>query len=708
MTDDNSVNISGGNVEGFIQENNGIVTQYFISQVSESISGGAPSAEQPLTQIEFRQRTVLLSKVKEYWIKGVLEKSLHTQAMIKLGLENRADAVEPPFRGFQELPEESKQILPTGTEATQVFNQMGAGRTLLILGEPGAGKTITLLKLAQNLIERAEANVSCPIPVVFNLSSWGSKQQTVADWLKQELWSKYQVSKEVGKGWVNNQQLILLLDGLDEVKAEHQKNCVQAINQFMQEYGQTEIVICSRIEEYKVLSNRLQLRGAIYIHSLTLDQVNQYLDAAREQLEAVKTLLQEDIVLQDIAKSPLMLNVITLAYGGKKVEELPQTGSVKKRREHLFNTYIERMFLQEKIGKPREYKFPYQNHQAKSWLTWLAQNMSQSVFQIEEIQPSCLSSKKEKIYRITIGLILGLLLGLVSGVYYVYFYTVNRQDKLIPEVNISIKLIAIGVLSGLIPGLITALLSSSFNRLIKGLISGIIFAISIFLFSSFTYHQQIDIAPIFLSAIFGGTIFSSIDANIKPVENIELDLNRLFKYAIFFGILGIFYTLTILYLENFNPKNGYQYCIYEIIVFIIVGVISGGFRIQKNRIDPKQATPNQGIKRSLRYTVITFWCLIFTTIFTTWGMDFSFHFNPALICIGLVVGLLGGLGANESSGVVCIQHLTLRLILHRDNYIPWNYARFLDYASKRIFLQKVGGGYIFVHRELMEHFAKMK
>jgi hypothetical protein len=39
-------------------------------------------------------------------------------------------------------------------------------------------------------------------------------------------------------------------------------------------------------------------------------------------------------------------------------------------------------------------------------------------------------------------------------------------------------------------------------------------------------------------------------------------------------------------------------------------------------------------------------------------------------------------------------------------YIPWNYARFLDYATERIFLQKVGG-YIFIHRLLLEHFAQM-
>jgi hypothetical protein len=37
--------------------------------------------------------------------------------------------------------------------------------------------------------------------------------------------------------------------------------------------------------------------------------------------------------------------------------------------------------------------------------------------------------------------------------------------------------------------------------------------------------------------------------------------------------------------------------------------------------------------------------------------------------------------------------------------IPRDYVRFLDYAAALIFLRKVGGGYIFVHRLVMEHFA---
>ncbi|WP_242047313.1 hypothetical protein [Trichormus variabilis] len=71
---------------------------------------------------------------------------------------------------------------------------------------------------------------------------------------------------------------------------------------------------------------------------------------------------------------------------------------------------------------------------------------------------------------------------------------------------------------------------------------------------------------------------------------------------------------------------------------------------------------------------------------------------------GLVFGLVSGL----ISGRVCIEHFTLRLILYCNGYIPWNYARFLDYCTERMLLQRVGGRYRFIHKLLQDHFAQME
>ena len=45
--------------------------------------------------------------------------------------------------------------------------------------------------------------------------------------------------------------------------------------------------------------------------------------------------------------------------------------------------------------------------------------------------------------------------------------------------------------------------------------------------------------------------------------------------------------------------------------------------------------------------------------------------------------------------------------LARNNLLPWRLVPFLDHCVDLIFLRRVGGGYIFVHRLLMEHFAEM-
>ncbi len=43
---------------------------------------------------------------------------------------------------------------------------------LLVLGAPGAGKSTLLLDLAQQLVSRAIADPTQPLPVILRLSSW--------------------------------------------------------------------------------------------------------------------------------------------------------------------------------------------------------------------------------------------------------------------------------------------------------------------------------------------------------------------------------------------------------------------------------------------------------------------------------------------------------------------------------------------------------
>jgi hypothetical protein len=371
------------------------------------------SAMKPLTQQEYRQRKVLLNKVKEYWVKGVLETSLHARVLLELGLQERLDLVQRPFCDVAEFLEASVLDLPAGTDTTTVFEQMGAGGTLLILGEPGSGKTISLLKLAEDLIARTEPDLRQPIPVVFNLSSWAKKAHSLEQWLVQELLEKYQVSRALGKTWVETESLILLLDGLDEVKAEQRNACVQALNQFLQVHGTTELTLCCRIRDYQALTARLNLRSAVCIQPLTSAQIDQYFDQTGEQLSALKTGLHQDVELQGLATSPLMLSIMSLAYQDCATKDMPQGGTTEDYRHRLFDTYIDRMF--QRRGNTQQYS----RQQVQQWLTWLAQRMTtmaQTVFLIERLQFSWLPSRGKCIrHRVVSSLIGGSIIGLIGG-----------------------------------------------------------------------------------------------------------------------------------------------------------------------------------------------------------------------------------------------------------------------------------------------------
>jgi hypothetical protein len=129
-----------------------------------------------------------------------------------------------------------------------------------------------------------------------------------------------------------------------------------------------------------------------------------------------------------------------------------------------------------------------------------------------------------------------------------------------------------------------------------------------------------------------------------------------------------------------------------------------------------KATPNQGIRRSVRTALVLglgsgLGIGLFTGLLV--GLLVGLFTGPL---IGLLVGLLVGLGSGLSFGLfvalrnggfAVLQHYTLRWLLYRNGSFPLRLVPFLDYCADRIFLRKVGGGYIFVHRLLMEHFASL-
>lgn len=629
---------------------------------------GQPFSGQPNTQFarqEHRNRQALLTKVRHYWIQGVLEASLHDQLLLILGMENRPDAVHSPWNVAFQMHRQPEQTLAPGTSVLTIFDQLGTGRTLLVLGDPGAGKTTTLLQLTRELVDRAEYNIDQLIPVVLNLSSWSGTHHHIADWVVEELNKKYQVPRKISRPWIEQQQLLLLLDGLDEVRVEHREDCVAALNRFQQQYS-TEMVVCSRAKDYEALSNRLNFQSALYLRSLTPVQIQHYLNSLSADLTGLRTLLAEDPALQELARSPLLLNIMVLAYQGIAAEDLQEILLVEERRRQLFNAYIERMLQ-------RRTTAPYTNAQIITWLSWLAKRLmqqSQSVFLIEQLQPTWLEKQsQQRLYQIGVvltGVGMGVLFGGITG----------------------------WLTNGIMEGWQSGFLKGIMNSLVFGFGFGVLASVS---------KPEIETVETLR--------WSWREARKNLVIGLKNGLMLCLVVGLLFGVISEFFPgLTPVAVDRF-PHSG--------LVLGLVGGITGGItgglifgltRGLRGSVIETKTIPNQGIRRTFLSAGMggviggVTGTLIITIIY---GALLGWRFG---LLYGVSYGFFGGFiaGFIFSGGQACLKHLVLRLILWRSGDIPWNYARFLNYVADRVFLQKVGGGYLFLHRLLLEHFAQMR
>ena len=143
------------------------------------------------------QLRILRKRVTEYWVDGVLKHSLYNEVLISLGKREVGNAVDAPWKYTVEVSNTTNSA-PFDRDVSSIYDTTGS---FLILGEPGSGKTTTLLDLARNLLERAKDDIRELVPVVVNLSSWKQKEP-IADWISEELSEKYRVPRKTGNFWL--------------------------------------------------------------------------------------------------------------------------------------------------------------------------------------------------------------------------------------------------------------------------------------------------------------------------------------------------------------------------------------------------------------------------------------------------------------------------------------------------------------------------
>jgi hypothetical protein len=586
--------------------------------------------------------------------------------LLDLGLAERAAMVSRTLNLLVQRPDLADHVQAPGTRLLDVFDRLD--RALLILGAPGSGKTTLLLTLAQDLLIRAAQDPEQPIPVVFPLSSWATQatQQRPLDvWLVDALNEQYDVPRKTGQAWVDTDQILPLLDGLDEVVPEHRVACVEAINSFRQDHGLLPLVVCSRVAAYDALGTRLRLQGALVVQPLTPAQVESYLTQVGQPLATVRDALRDDPTLWELLDTPLMLTIVTLAYTGEPVAALRMRGTSEEWRQHLFAAYVDRMF------RRRSAITYYSRQQTEHWLRWLAWQLvqhNQTIFYLEHMQPNWLLGWQRWVLTQGVRLLAGLVGGLV-----------------------------IGLSGGLVGGLIWGLVAGWKEGLINGVGYAIIFGLVGGLIGGLAGHSR-EITPI-ETVHWSWSRFSS---------DLLYPLHRVLRGGWAFRRRVGLVTVPLVFLSP-GPGTLLLAMIYKLGAAFIAGLSSGEITTK--------TIPNEGIYRSARMALISglscglivglivglgFWLIL------NWLINTKVEPNPVLaalfpgLSIGLITGLITGL---RYGGRACLQHLVLRLMLRYHGYAPWHYAGFLDFAAERLFLRKIGGGYSFMHRRLQEYFA---
>ena len=181
------------------------------------------------------------------------------------------DATQVSLKDITFAIGQTSQELTREETILDIFQRPEVDRQLLILGEPGIGKTATLLRLTQALLEQTAENPQAPIPVLLELRSWINRDEVLPDWLLEQLRVKYNLPVETSRIWLAERRILPLLDGLDKVPNSTRGQLIREINRWIREVNLPGLVVSSRLYEYERSARKLALNGAITLPSSVLD-----------------------------------------------------------------------------------------------------------------------------------------------------------------------------------------------------------------------------------------------------------------------------------------------------------------------------------------------------------------------------------------------------------------------------------------------------
>ena len=258
---------------------------------------------------------------------------------------------------------------------------------LLIVGNPGVGKTVLLLKLALELLEKANIEKKEPFPVIFNLASWSNEYEKFDDWLISVLNSGEGLSKDFARELLQEERIIFLLDGLDELArnedekeaAKKRAECLKSLNNYL-DRGK-KAVICCRVEEFEQMQaltgKDAPVSAKVKVNDLTEAEVLNVLMKAQRNEEdriAATNLLKilekdENNIFSKVLSTPFYFTTALEIFD----KQIPEEKNVLIEKKELEN-YLRKKFIEKKL-RVTSNSNNFDTEKTKRWLKFLAKLM---------------------------------------------------------------------------------------------------------------------------------------------------------------------------------------------------------------------------------------------------------------------------------------------------------------------------------------------
>jgi len=256
------------------------------------------------------------------------------------------------------IPTESK-ILPlfaspydddTGQQRENLLTTIRNHDRLLILGEPGVGKTAAL----ERMVWETTNTRGSVVPIYVPLSHYNGDLLAEVRYALMETGKLHFGNLRDVDTFLRQHQCLVLFDGLNEVRGDQRRQVVKDIAHFVRAYRRHHYVVTSRSQDplWQKLRDEGIIRHAVVVQPITDTQVREYLIAHLGPQEGTETHDSLNECLRGMSRTPLFLWML---------KEVRQEGrEIPGNRGELFDQFVETLFNRDEgkleISTPRSAK----------------------------------------------------------------------------------------------------------------------------------------------------------------------------------------------------------------------------------------------------------------------------------------------------------------------------------------------------------------